>query len=110
SGNNIGDASVVALAGSPHLARLERLSLWRCRISDEGANALAGSAYLGRLVELDLGENSIGNEGARALVRAPQLAGLKRLALTTRPLSADCLEELWQRLGEGLFTSRSSAT
>jgi hypothetical protein len=66
-GNRIGDAGAVALAASPHLARLRRLQLTDNPVGDAGAVALAASSFLASLNELWIFCCRIGGEGKRAL-------------------------------------------
>jgi hypothetical protein len=81
----ITDKGAVALAASPNLARLRRLSLSNHRIRDAGARALANSPHLAGLTWLDLRQNFIGPEGVQALVASPYLTRLAYLGLSDNP-------------------------
>jgi uncharacterized protein (TIGR02996 family) len=63
----LGDAAVVALAGSPHLANLRALALPNCGLGVEGARALATSPYGERLLRLVVSELPL-PRGARAVL------------------------------------------
>jgi uncharacterized protein (TIGR02996 family) len=76
--SGIGDEGAVALAASPWLENLRRLTvhhhpscIWSHsrwgQIGDAGAFALAASPWLGRLELLDLGFNPLGPKAAQAL-------------------------------------------
>ncbi len=60
-----------ALAASPHLARLTRLSLSYTEIGDEGLRALAASPSLRNLTELSVRRSKVGTEGIRVLAASP---------------------------------------
>jgi hypothetical protein len=60
-------AGAVALAGSAILAGLIDLDLSSCSVGDEGARALAGCPHLGRVERLGLEGNPIGAEARGAL-------------------------------------------
>jgi uncharacterized protein (TIGR02996 family) len=79
--NRIGPAGAAALARSPHLAGLQSLDLVANRVGNEGARAFADSPLLGRLLILNLDENHIGDDGALALARSPHLGAQLYLRL-----------------------------
>jgi uncharacterized protein (TIGR02996 family) len=90
AGDDIDAAGAQALADSPHLIRLTRLSFGSeppsrhrgCNaIGDGGARALAAAPALAQLTGLDLSFNHIGDAGARALATSPRLAHLTWLDL-----------------------------
>lgn len=74
SGNAVGDAGVVALAGRREWTRLRKLELYRVGFGDDGAVALAEAPQLAGLELLNIGGNRIGERGWRALVGSPGLA------------------------------------
>ena len=92
--SDCGDESLSALAGSPAVSRLERLSLWACQLSAAGALALAESPHLGPLWYLQLGWNRIGPAGVTALARSPRLKGLRVLGLSGTGVGPKGLAEL----------------
>jgi hypothetical protein len=88
--DDIDAAGAQALADSPHLLRLTRLSFGSeppsggvggNAIGDGGAQAIAAAPALAQLTELDLSFNCIGDAGAQALAASPQLAQLTLLDL-----------------------------
>ncbi len=89
-----------ALAGSPHVAGLKGLHLFRDHVGDAGASALAGSPHLANLADLDLHENDITDDGSQALLSSPHLVGLQRINLTSNSVSPK-QKALWRkRLGK----------
>jgi uncharacterized protein (TIGR02996 family) len=73
---------VMALAASPHLARVEGLDLRNNYLGAADAQALADSPHVGGLTDLQLEENNVGAEGAAALAGSPFLARLRTLGLS----------------------------
>ena len=70
----LGPRQAIALARSPHPARLTRLDLGRNEIGDDGARAIATSEHLRNLLRLNLNANKLSTE-TKALVReVPQLS------------------------------------
>jgi uncharacterized protein (TIGR02996 family) len=67
-------------------ARLRRLSLARCRATDQTAAQLAGSAALVRLEALRLDGNDITDRGAEALAATEHMTGLRELSLAGNPV------------------------
>jgi uncharacterized protein (TIGR02996 family) len=66
--NDLGNATVHAVAHNPSLRRLERLSLsYHLAIDDEGARLLCESPYLDRLTELQLFETGVSEVGLARL-------------------------------------------
>jgi hypothetical protein len=61
------DEVAAAIAGSPHLAGLQRLDLARCKIRRPGAAALAESRVLSGNLRLNLRHNLIDRKGAELL-------------------------------------------
>jgi uncharacterized protein (TIGR02996 family) len=93
-------AAARALAGSPHVAGLKSLDLFRNHVGDAGARALAESPHLANLADLDLFENEITDAGSQALLNSPHLAGLRRLNLSGNAV-APKQRALWRkRLGK----------
>lgn len=68
-----GQEPVRPLFDSPFLAKLDSLSLWRTKLTDDDAIAMAKCAALGRVTWLDLRENQIGEKGVRALAESPYM-------------------------------------
>jgi uncharacterized protein (TIGR02996 family) len=96
------------LFNSPHLSRLEYLSLHGCGIGPAEAEALAYSPALPALVDLDLSHNSIGDSGARAIFESPHLTHLEQLWLQDNFHISDEVRELLRGwLGDGLFLHSS---
>jgi uncharacterized protein (TIGR02996 family) len=112
--NYVGDEGLAALAASPYLTHLRKLSLHdyigaqgaaalaqapnlagltyldiRCDIGPEGARALAASPYLYQLKSLLLHGGCIGDEGVKALARSRVLANLEYLGLSSNDLTDD---------------------
>ena len=106
----VSSRGLLALAQSPHAARLRSLNLSGCEVDlgalealadntpelrvlvlrqvalgDEGAAALARASKLGRLEVLDLEGAGVGPRGLEALARAEGLGGLRRLNLGANP-------------------------
>jgi hypothetical protein len=78
SRNSLGDVGACTLASSPHLDRLETLTLCGNYIGNAGIQALAACRDLSQLTHLDLSVNSIGDRGALALACGfPHLASLQ---------------------------------
>ncbi len=94
--------TVVALAGSPAMARLTHLDLAEAEMRPEGAKALAESPHLRRLLELNLGECVIGPDSRAMrvedwmpLVNSPNLSNLRWLGWA-RYYKDDRIEGLWK--------------
>jgi uncharacterized protein (TIGR02996 family) len=89
SGQGVQTEGVVELAGSPHLAWLERLSLnANPATGPMGAASLARSPHLTRLTDLDLFNNQLGNSGLAYLA---QMDGLRRLMLNSNSITDDAI-------------------
>ncbi len=86
SWNRIGDAGVMALAGTAGAARLAALDLGYCELGDAAAAALAAARGLARLSTLNLGVNRIGDAGLAALAASPHLGRLEALNLGHNPV------------------------
>jgi uncharacterized protein (TIGR02996 family) len=74
------------LFASPHLARIESLSLLRNELRDAEIALLAGSPYLKRLAWLDLGLNKVGPAGLEALAASDRLPRLGYVSLMSNPV------------------------
>jgi uncharacterized protein (TIGR02996 family) len=79
--NNFGDEGVRQLVASPHLARLNVLSLHETGITDAGVRVLAAWPGLASVTYLDLGWNAITAAGVAALAASPYLTNLRGLSL-----------------------------
>jgi uncharacterized protein (TIGR02996 family) len=80
--NDLHDADLQVLAGSPHLGQVRSLYLQSNRFGPDGVKALAESPNLPRMRRLNLGHNFIGDEGLESLARSPHLKRLRALYLT----------------------------
>ena len=76
----LGDRHALALARSPHAARLTRLDLRGNEIGDAGATALVESEHLQHLQRLNLNVNSI-SDHTKTVLRASPLAKHAQLQL-----------------------------
>jgi uncharacterized protein (TIGR02996 family) len=74
------------LFASPHLARIESLTLLRNQLGDAEVELLARSPHLGRLAWLDLGLNEIGPAGVEALAASDRLPRLGYVGLLGNPV------------------------
>jgi hypothetical protein len=82
--NLTGVAPVAAeLFASPHLARIQSLSMLHNKLGDAEVAALAGSPHLGSLAWLELSNNKIGAAGIEALAASPNLPRLRYVGLAT---------------------------
>src|SRR5262249_16047973 len=70
------DESACYLAASPHLAKLERLSLAASSFPDAAAKTIAKSQYLRNLTDLDFSFSRITEAGVKALTQSPNLPRL----------------------------------
>ena len=79
--------SIAAIANSPLLAKLASLSidLAGSAVGDAGAIALANSPHVANLVKLTLAKDDIDEAGAEALVASPYLANAKHVSLRGNP-------------------------
>jgi uncharacterized protein (TIGR02996 family) len=94
------EASVLAaLAGSPRLADLNRLSLGAAGIGDAGLQVLAASPHLNRLTHLNLRHNDIGDAGVQALAEAA-LPSLRLLEMGDNSFTSMGREMLQRRFGD----------
>lgn len=80
-----GDEPVRPLFDAPGLARLDSLSLRGAGLDDDDAIALAASPHLARITWLDLGENRIGGRGVTALAMSPFMANKVVVRLDGNP-------------------------
>ena len=79
-------AVAAQLFASPHLDRIESLSLLRNKLDDADAAVLASSPHLGRLAWLDVGLNAIGPAGLEALAASMHLPRLGYVGLAGNPV------------------------
>jgi uncharacterized protein (TIGR02996 family) len=84
----------------PLVCGVERLSVEKCRLGNEGAEALASCPGLATLRILHLGDNEISDRGALALVRSPHLSGLRSVWLRDNPLKEKTKEAICERYGK----------
>ena len=73
---------------------LEHLHVVGGRIDDDGATALAQTPWLGHITRLTLRDNTISDDGALALATSPHLTRLSHLDLTDNPLTEDGIFEI----------------
>ncbi len=76
-----------ALFASPHLARIESLSLLRNSLDDADLELLANSPNLGHLAWLDLSLNSITAAGVDTLAASTHLPRLGFVGLASNPVA-----------------------
>jgi uncharacterized protein (TIGR02996 family) len=94
------EASVLAaLAASPRLADLNRLSLGAAGIGDVGLQVLAASPHLHRLTHLNLRGNDIGDAGVAALAEAA-LPSLRLLEMGGNAFTSAGRALLQRRFGD----------
>jgi uncharacterized protein (TIGR02996 family) len=89
-----GEDVAEALAASPGLANLRRLSVSGNVLRDKGVTALATSPHLARLTDLDVSQNGVGGPGLRAVLGGANLARLERLNLAMNFVGAAGAEVL----------------
>ncbi len=92
-----GRSGWLTLFASDRVTGLESLSLRNCRLDDTLVTALAGSPHLGRLQALDLGDNPLTQEGLRALADAAGLPALRYLLLRNSAVEEEVLAALRAR-------------
>src|SRR5262249_60305684 len=88
-----------ALAASPRLADLNRLSLGAAGIGDDGLQVLAVSPHLRRLTHLNLRHNDVGDAGVAALAEAA-LPSLRRLEMGGNAFTSAGRALLRRRFGD----------
>uniref|UniRef100_A0A8C4XLQ5 NACHT, LRR and PYD domains-containing protein 3 n=1 Tax=Falco tinnunculus TaxID=100819 RepID=A0A8C4XLQ5_FALTI len=108
SDNELGDEGVRRLSEGLRDpgCRLQRLRLWRCRLTEASCGALATMLPASpSLMELQLGDNELGDEGVRRLSEGLRDPGcrLQRLSLWQCQLTDACCGDL----GAVLSTSQS---
>lgn len=94
------DATVQAIAASPHLARIRDLRLSSGACGDLGAAALANSPHAANLRFLSFFMCRVGASGAAALAGSPYLRKDLTLQLTGNPIGKDDTARLRQRFGD----------
>jgi len=87
-------ASVYALAGSPHLANLKSLTFQFLRLGPPSLGVLAASSHLTGLEELNWGDNRCRDRGVQMLAESPLLPRLKVLRLGMNKLTAEAMRAL----------------
>ena len=88
--NRFGDPGLLTLIHSPHLRSLRTLRLWGTLITDNGLRALAASPFLARLNELNLSWcERFGEVGLVALLNSANIRGLKSLVLEGTFINAE---------------------
>jgi len=85
---SLGDLGPAAIIASPHLSKVERLSLARCGITASGMTILTRSPFLAQLTGLRLDHNRFGNEGLRALATSRHVSNLRILRLRFTGINA----------------------
>jgi uncharacterized protein (TIGR02996 family) len=78
-----------AFVTSPHLARLQVLSVRDAGLIDDDARVLARCEQFGDLEELGLSGNRLTTAGALAVAQSPQFPKLRRLGLASNPIHED---------------------
>ena len=100
--NQIGADGARALTGAAFLASLEDLDLsYHDHFGDAGARALAASPHLSNLIRLSLNCCQIGPPGLQALLESPHLRNLQALEGIDLPDSGPLREEYEKRFGRG---------
>lgn len=79
---------------------LRILRLYGNSAGNDGVVALARSPHLARLLVLDLGFSQVGDEGILAILESPWVEGLVRLNVIGSPASAETKELLKARMGD----------
>jgi len=91
--DDVGNATLEALASSPHARKLSSLTMHGCGIDDAGLQHLASSALLLQLRELGLQSNKIGDAGVVTLTRSlrarDEHVQLRELNLELNPIGDD---------------------
>jgi uncharacterized protein (TIGR02996 family) len=105
AGNGIGPSGATALSRSRFLANLTSLCLEENPLEDEGAIALATSPLLTRLRKLWLGDTRVGTSGALALAESTSLGHLTYLDLTVNPIAGEAAQALRDRFGSVVHLS-----
>lgn len=99
---NGGEAGIAqAIAQSAALTNLISLVLMDCHVDNAGAEAIARSPYLQNLSRLSLTSNMIGDEGGLAIVT--HLNHLKELNLFQNPISPEGRTALYRRFPKAKF-------
>jgi hypothetical protein len=86
---------ICAIVESPHLGRLDRLSLDAGGLGPVEAARFAALGGLSRLRSLCLWNCRLGEAGMRALARSPHLSGLRRLGISEDG-GSPCLRALFE--------------
>lgn len=118
----VASAEMKALADSPHITRLEELTLNCCFIGFHGFKPLCEAENLGHLTRLELRSNQIANGAMKHFAMAPWTRSLQYLDLSENPITGkgvealndldlSQLEELWlqgNRIGSRGLTALSA--
>jgi uncharacterized protein (TIGR02996 family) len=97
---------VGALAGSPHLPALRRLTLRASAVGDNGVRAIVDSGLLARLESLDLAGGQVTDAGVRLLAGSPDTARLRELSLAGNRLTEAGIDTLRRLPGVRLAVER----
>ena len=97
---NLGPPGGAAIARSPHFARLRYLRLSRNRIGSAGGLAIATAPWLATIRSLHLDDNGLGQQAVTALLAAPQLDAVELLSLSGNRLGADTRQQFKARFGK----------
>jgi hypothetical protein len=90
-----GPEGIRALAASPYLKQLQKLSLHSPRIGEEGAMVIAGSPTFQNLTHLTLSDPQLANPRINyvGLMRSPHLSKLQEITLGERVINGFRLRE-----------------
>jgi hypothetical protein len=94
SGNRVLPAEAKALAQSPHLASLRRLTMHDCALGDEGLREFAVSSNLVHLREWRLTDNGLSDDGLAELADSPRFPEITSLSFghySVRPMRYDSI-------------------
>lgn len=92
---HLSDLTCRAVAESPYLGGLRRLSFRHARITDDGMRLLADSPNLRELTDLDLILTGVGPAGVRRLAESPNLPRLSRIDMRYGPEFAELPIRRW---------------
>ena len=103
--NALGSAGAAALFGSPLIAHLDHLDLWKNGITEDIVPVLAELPSLGRLRYLDITGESMTESAVVALSRLPQLRTVARFHASANAwqFPPRLRAELDERFGQGWY-------